>query len=151
MLGVTLDAAPGLKGAIRFSVRARALSEPTGDAEAVTFEAEPNDRWQDANPLILGRTVYGLADDRPYFPRGETPTEAEATAGADWFVFDLDSDLPKLAFFALDFVDRDVPPDVRLYQEKDGKLVEYTRGIDPQSLQRERPPRPGRTSSRRGY
>ena len=47
------------------------------------------------------------------------------------------------ARFALDFVDRDVPPDVRLYQEKDGKLVEYTRGIDPQSLQRERPPRPG--------
>ncbi len=142
-LQVTLDAAPGLKGAIGFSVRARALSEAPGDAGAVTFEAEPNDRWQDANPLVLGRTVYGLADDRPYFPQGESPTEAEATAGADWFVFDLESDLPKLAFFALDFVDRDVPPDVRLYQEKDGKLVEYTRGIDPQSLQRERPPRPG--------
>ena len=43
----------------------------------------------------------------------------------------------------LDFVDRDVPPDVRIYQKKDGRLVEYTRGIDPQSLQRERPPRPG--------
>ena len=32
---------------------------------------------------------------------------------------------------------------MRIYQRRDGKLVEYTRGIDPQSLQRERPPRPG--------
>ena len=142
-LKVTLDAVPGLERAIGFSVRARAMGEAPADAGAVTFEAEPNDRWQDANPLTIGRTVYGLADDRPYFPSGETPTAAEATAGADWFVFDFDAEQPKLAFFALDFVDRDVPPDVRLYQEKDGKLVEYTRGIDPQSLQRERPPRPG--------
>ena len=32
---------------------------------------------------------------------------------------------------------------MRIYQLKDGKPVEYTQGIDPQSLQRERPPRPG--------
>src|SRR5262249_15431405 len=36
-----------------------------------------------------------------------------------------------------------VPPDVRVYRRQDGRMVEYTRGIDPQSLQRERPPRPG--------
>jgi hypothetical protein len=142
-LEVVLDGGSSLRERLEYSVRAAVAVEAAADPAAACFEAEPNDRWQEANPLVLGRTVYGLADDRPYFPQGAAPTEAENTAGQDWFVFDFDSTSPKLAFFALDFVDRDVPPDVRVYQEKDGKLVEYTRGIDPQSSQRERPPRPG--------
>ncbi len=40
-------------------------------------------------------------------------------------------------------MDRDVPPDVRIFTRNNGKTEEYTEGIDPQSLQRERPPRPG--------
>ena len=32
-------------------------------------------------PPDLGRTVYGLADDRPYLPLGESPTPAEQAAG----------------------------------------------------------------------
>ncbi len=96
-----------------------------------------------ANPLTLGETVYGLADDRPYLPLGTEPTEQERNAGADWFRSRSTSDVPKLAFFALDFVDRDVPPDLRIYRKENGQVVEYTRGIDPQSLQRERPPRHG--------
>ena len=58
-------------------------------------------------------------------------------------VYHFESDVPKLGFFGLDFVDRDVPPDVRIYRKKNGQIVEYTQGIDPQSLQRERPPRMG--------
>ncbi|MDR3637657.1 MAG: HEAT repeat domain-containing protein, partial [Isosphaeraceae bacterium] len=107
------------------------------------FEAEPNNGPAEANPLTLGQPVYGLADDRPYLPLGESPTEAVQSAGVDWFRFTFESDAPRLAYFALDYVDRDVPPDVRVYQMKEGKPVEYTRGIDPQSLQRERPPRLG--------
>jgi len=114
-----------------------------GVSDRVAFEAEPNDTPETASPLTLGQTVYGLADDRPYLPLLDEPTHAELTAGADWFTFTFESGSPKLAFFGLDFVDRDVPPDVRIYQKRDGKLVEYTRGIDPQSLQRERPPRLG--------
>ncbi len=109
----------------------------------VAFEAEPNDQPEQANNLLLGETIYGLADDRPYLPFGTEPTEKERTAGADWFRFTFDGDVPKLAFFGLDFVDRDVPPDLRIYTKDTGQLVEYTRGIDPQSLQRERPPRQG--------
>ncbi|MCA1686615.1 MAG: hypothetical protein LC745_11710, partial [Planctomycetia bacterium] len=150
---VTLEAGRGHGSPVPFAVRVAELggAGDAGDAgDGVAFETEPNDRPEEANRLTLGRTVYGLADDRPYLPVGDAPTPAESSAGKDWFTFDWTSDAPGLAFFALDFVDRDVPPDVRVYQLRDGKPVEYTRGIDPQSLQRERPPAPARTSSRPG-
>jgi HEAT repeat protein len=118
-------------------------AEAAGAGGGVAFEAEPNDRYQDANPLVLGQTLHGLADDRPYLPLGEAPTDAESSAGPDWFTFELTSETPRLAFFGLEFVDKDVPPDIRLYTLSGGTLVEYTRGIDPQAAQRERPPRPG--------
>ena len=121
------------------TIRARDLDA----IDAVAFEAEPNNTPESANPLSLGQTVYGLADDRPYLLIGEPPAEQDHDTGVNWFTFTLDSAKPRLAFFALDFVDRDVPPDVRIYEKKDGRLVEFSQGIDPQSLQRERPPRPG--------
>jgi HEAT repeat protein len=121
--------------------RGTAPSRP--DSERVAFEAEPNDTPETANPLNLGETVYGLADDRPYLPVDAAQRAPALPAGADWFRFSFEEETAKLAFFALDFVDRDVPPDVRIYREEHGKLAEYTAGIDPQSAQRERPPRPG--------
>ncbi len=138
---VTLKARPDQPASLTFVVRLADLG--AADADGVAFETEPNDTPQTANALTLQQTVYGLADDRPYLPIGDVPTEAEQTAGQDWFRFEFDSDTPRLLDVALEFVDRDVPPDVRIYQLKDGKPVEYTKGIDPQSLQRERPPRPG--------
>lgn len=138
---VVLEAAPSHRGPIPFAVRLADLGTP--DPDGVAFEVEPNDSQESAQPLTLGQTVYGLADDRPYLPLGETSTEAESAAGQDWFRFDYDGDAPALVYFGLEFVDRDVPPDVRVYRLEDGRPVEYTRGIDPQSSQRERPPRPG--------
>jgi HEAT repeat protein len=136
---VTIATSPEQKTPIAFAVRAAELEDDDG----IAFETEPNDEPATANRLVLGRTVYGLADDRAYLPIGVAPTPAESSAGQDWFVFEFTSDTPKLAFFGIDFIDRDVPPDLRIFQLRDGKPVEYTRGIDPQSLQRERPPRPG--------
>ncbi|HEX3449920.1 MAG TPA: hypothetical protein VHS97_16820, partial [Isosphaeraceae bacterium] len=138
-----------LRVAVRVAELDRATTAVQGlvaDAAVVdhiAFEAEPNDQPEQANTLNLGETVYGLADDRPYLPLGTELTEKERTAGADWFRFTFGGDVPQLAFFGLDFVDRDVPPDLRIYRKDNGQLVEYTRGIDPQSLQRERPPRQG--------
>ena len=142
-------AAATLRVAVRVADLGAAEATSTfgaGDPRAfdrVAFETEPNDTPESANQLVLGRTVYGLADDRPYLPMGEEPTGEEHNPGVDWYNFTHDSESPRLAFFALDFVDRDIPPDVRVFQKKEGRLVEYTEGIDPQSLQRERPPRPG--------
>ncbi len=132
---------PHNRRALAFTVRLADLGDDEPDG--VAFEAEPNDAIESAQTITLGQTIYGLADDRPYLPLGDAPTEAEKTAGRDWYRFDNDGDRPALGFFGIEFVDRDVPPDVRLYQLKDGQPVEYTQGIDPQSLQRERPPRPG--------
>ena len=144
---ITLPSKPGPPALaakpLLVAVRVAELGEEDPAAQAVAFETEPNDKPESANLLTLGETVYGLADDRPYLPRGAMTTDPERTAGADWFTFTFESDVPKLAFFALDFVDRDVPPDVRIYREENGQVVEYTQGIDPQSLQRERPPRMG--------
>ncbi len=135
---------PALAGKlIRVAVRVAELGEAGPEAQAVAFETEPNDKPESANRLTLGETVYGLADDRPYLPLGTETTDRERTAGSDWFTFTFESDVPNLAFFALDFVDRDVPPDVRIYRKENGQIVEYTQGIDPQSLERERPPRMG--------
>jgi len=130
-----------LQVAVRVAELERVADAPAADR--VAFEAEPNDQPESASPLTLGETVYGLADDRPYLPQGTEPTASERTSGADWFKFSFDSEVPQLAYFALDFVDRDVPPDLRIYRAEHGQLVEYTRGIDPQSLERERPPRQG--------
>lgn len=138
---VTLQADPAHDQTIPFQVRLADLGD--ADPDGIAFEVEPNDATEAAQPITLGQTLYGHADDRPYLPLDASPTEAENKAGQDWYRFDYDGDAPVLAFFGLEFVDRDVPPDVRLYQLKDGQTVEYTRGIDPQSLQRERPPRPG--------
>jgi HEAT repeat protein len=143
---------PGQEG-IRIAVRVSDLGRKEGrgspapvdpdSGETVDFEAEPNDTPESANPLVLGRTVYGLADDRPYWIPEQAPTGEASGPGIDWFRFRFEGQTPRLAFFALDYVDRDVPPDVRVYRQEDGRMVEYARGIDPQSLQRERPPRPG--------
>ncbi len=121
----------------------KVVGEDSRIVEGVAFETEPNDTPESACRLVLGQTVYGMADDRAYLPTGEQPAEEAQESGVDWYTFTYEEESPRLAFFALDFVDRDIPPDVRVYQKKDGRLVEYTEGIDPQSLQRERPPRPG--------
>jgi hypothetical protein len=154
---VTAPARPAGGAAVqapeRVSIRVAELGQPSAAPggrgvdpstfETVAFESEPNDSPETANPLLLGETVYGLADDRPYLPLASEPSEQERTAGVDWFTFTYEADKAALAFFALDHVDRDVPPDVRIYRKEGSKLVEYTRGIDPQSQDRERPPRPG--------
>lgn len=138
---VTIAADSNLIGSTSYTIESVNVGGSASDG--VAFESEPNDRAETANAIPLGAAVYGLADDRAYFPLGEKTTEAERTAGQDWFTFEYNSDQTRLAYFALDFIDRDVPPDVKIYKLVDGAVVEWLEGIDPPSRDRERPPRPG--------
>ena len=103
-------------GDIRLAVSVADLGPADARAAGrVDFEIEPNDTPESANLLVLGRTVYGLADDRPYWTPEVSPAGDVVGPGIDWFRFQFDGPTPRLAYFALDFVDRDVPPDVRVY------------------------------------
>jgi HEAT repeat protein len=99
--------------------------------EAAAFEAEPNDSWQEANPLVLGRTVYGGADDIEYLNNQE-----EYKTGWDWFALDYSLPEPKLVFFELDLPDRDIPLQLLFYRynEAGAALEPYTRGKDPMEV-----------------
>ena len=141
VMKVTISADKKLIGSTDYTIESVNIGDSAGDG--VAFESEPNDRAETATEIPLGRPVYGLADDRAYFPLGDHTTDAERTAGQDWFTFEYHSDQTKLAYFSIDFVDRDVPPDVKIYKLVDGSVVEWLEGIDPPSRDRERPPRPG--------
>ncbi|MDX2036983.1 MAG: HEAT repeat domain-containing protein [Isosphaeraceae bacterium] len=123
----------------------RALFTPISEGQGVAFEYEPNDDHASAQPIALQSTVYAAADDRPEYPERLAFQDDESTSGRDWYRFEFDSSTPKLLHVGIEFIDRDVPPDVRIHRldPATGKVVEFLDGIDPQSLQRERPPRPG--------
>ncbi len=101
------------------------------DADAL--EAEPNDDWRSANRLILGRPVYGSADDVDWLENAE-----EGRAGVDWFRFDVESDKPVLVTFTLDLIDRDVSADLAAFTIKDGRPEPYALGKDPMEIVHDR-------------
>ncbi len=99
-------------------------------------EFEPNNRWQDANPLILGSLISGSADDLPYIPApGTKPSLGQ---DQDWFRFTFNEDTPRLVFFQVELKDRDnIPTDVSIFRVVNGKEIPYVEGEDPVSLPHE--------------
>lgn len=105
-------------------------------------EVEPNDRWQEAQTIRLEQTIFGSADDAPYFPLPKTPMPVRKKAAfeqaPDWFRFEFAGDRPKLVFFQLDLTERDnIPADVAVFRVKDGKEVAFNEGEDPVTLPHE--------------
>jgi len=102
--------------------------------KGVVIEAEPNDDWHHAQPVPLGATVIGTADDRPYFIAPDMDEEKALQAGVDWFKVEQPDETPKLVHFNLDILDRDVPVNILVYTlNEEGELVPYTEGYDPVS------------------
>ena len=100
-------------------------------------KAEPDHRWQDAQTIPLGKTIFAYGDDEEYIPLPGTPRK-ELPAMADWYKFEFSSDKPKLVFFQVDLMERDqIPVDVRVYQITNGKPEEYYEGEDPVTLPHE--------------
>lgn len=114
--------------------RITALPLKASASSFVVVEAEPNDDWQHAQPVPLGATVIGTADDRPYFIAPNMDETAALQAGVDWFKVEQPDEAPKLVFFNLDILDRDVPANILVYTlNEKGELVPYTEGYDPVS------------------
>jgi hypothetical protein len=106
----------------------------------------PSHRWQDAQPISLGKTVFASGDDAEYIPLPATSRRAniEDPAGVDWFQFEFTEHTPKLVFFQVDLMERDqIPLSVSIYRIVDGQLKEYFEGEDPVTLPHEVQALPG--------
>jgi hypothetical protein len=116
---------------LRVQWRHITLAEP----ERAAVEAEPNDTWQEANPMLLGRDVYGTADDVDYLANAQ-----EGKAGLDWFRFEVQGTSPILVYFQLDLLDRDVSANLRVYtvDPKTGHPEPYLNGKDPMEIVHDR-------------
>lgn len=100
----------------------------------------PNHRWQDAQPIMLGKTVFASGDDALYIPLPGTTRVAaqEEPNRTDWYRFEFNESSPKLVFFQIDLMERDqMPANVAVYRLIDGKLTEYYEGEDPVTLPHE--------------
>jgi cellulose synthase operon protein C len=104
-------------------------------ADRAAIEAEPNDTWQQANRLELGRDVYGTADDVDYLENSQ-----EGKSGLDWFRLDVPSGPPILVYFQLDLLDRDVSANLAVYTVTgtSGRPEPYQGGKDPMEIVHDR-------------
>jgi hypothetical protein len=129
-----LTRTPGqVPGAV--SVRIEWARIDLAEADRAAIEAEPNDSWRLANPLELGRDVYGSADDVDYLENA-----AEGRSGLDWFRFEVKGATPILVYFQLDLLDRDVSANLRVYtvDPESGRPEHYLQGKDPMEIVHDR-------------
>jgi hypothetical protein len=119
----------------RLSFRIEWREWPLSDDDRLAIEAEPNDSWREANPLRLGRDVYGSADDVDYLEN-----LSEGKSGLDWFRFEIADPGPILVYFQLDLLDRDVSANLSVYSvdPKTGKPEPYKAGFDPMEIVHDR-------------
>ncbi len=123
--GAVRSARSQRKSAALQSNESGAADEATLAKLRALLEAEPNNNTDQATVIRPGQTVFASADDRPFIAALGQEQEKGMDSGVDWYRFDFKGTEPKLGFFWIDFLDREVPVDVALFQKKAGKLVEY--------------------------
>ncbi len=112
-----------------------------GSATNIAFE--PNNRWQDSNPITLNKTIFASGDESSYYPqeKGGTTRESASNPKTDWFRFEFNQPKPKLIHFAIDLTERDnLPVDISIWRldAKDASKVEpFHDGEDPVALPHE--------------
>ena len=137
---------PSLDGEATLAIESDATSGPialrtlwaqqdvsAGDRAAI--EAEPNDSWRQANPLQIGRPVYGTADDVDYLENLD-----EGRAGLDWFRFEVLDESPILVYFQLELLDRDVSANLKVHRldPSTGQVQPFEAGKDPMEIVHDR-------------
>jgi HEAT repeat protein len=129
---LTLAAPPSVDlEPIGFQATIRPLTVSAEDQDQIVPNTARD--WQHASHMILGKTVFGTSDDIEYLYNTD-----EGKVGWQWLTFDYNLPKPKLVFFELDLLDRDVPCTLKIYRLENGPqgahLVEYTQGKDPTEI-----------------
>lgn len=113
---------------IRFEATVRRLNVSEADQVQIALNTGSGG-WKGASPMVLGKTVFGTSDDIEYLYNTD-----EGKDGWQWLTFEYRASKPKLVFFELNVLDRDVPCALKLYRAdssaKNG-LAEYTQGASP--------------------
>src|SRR5579863_8684078 len=108
---------PEISARLKSILQTSALPGYKGDHRARgVIAASPNGTWQDAQPFELGQTIFGSDDERPYAPSGSEDGYEAMLKGFHWFRFTFREKQPKLIYFVLNVIDRDVPLDVDIFQ-----------------------------------
>jgi HEAT repeats len=87
----------------------------TSNNQEVVVAAQPNGTWQQAQPFQLGQTIFGSSDERPYVPAPSEDRYESLLRGFQWFKFTHTGSEPRLVYFDIDILDRDVPVDVEIF------------------------------------
>jgi hypothetical protein len=137
---------PGISGEASLAVESNPASGPVGvlaawsrldvpAEDAPAIEAEPNDGWKEANPLTIGRPIYGSSDDVEYLDNPD-----EGRSGLDWFRFEVADDSPALVYFQLELADRDVSANLRVQKldPASGLVSPFEAGKDPTEVVHDR-------------
>ncbi|HTV55527.1 MAG TPA: HEAT repeat domain-containing protein [Terriglobia bacterium] len=113
---------------IGFEVSVRPLN--VGARDQVQIVPNTARDWKHASAMVLGKTVFGTSDDIEYLYDTD-----EGKVGWQWLTFDYNLSTPKLVFFELNVLDRDVPCALKMYRLEKGPqgahLEEYTQGENP--------------------
>ena len=119
--------APEISTSLRKILAAPVLA--TSDSvPAGVVAAAPNGTWQTAQPFEFGQTIYGSDDERPYAPARNEDGYAAMVKGFQWFKFTFKGEKPRLVYFTLNVIDRDVPLDVDIFQLGKGDVVPFNTG-----------------------
>ena len=132
---------PRLDGLLKVSLNGEAASfelKVLRWPSTAAVKREPNNSWQQANPITLGSTLFASADENAYLPL-EGPRPKDLMGEQDWYRLEFTEAKPKLVFFQIELMERDhLPVDVSIYRiNSDGKPVIYFEGEDPVTLPHE--------------
>ncbi len=113
---------------IGFKATIRPLNVSAQDAVQIVPNTARD--WQHASPMKLGKTVFGASDDIEYLYNTD-----EDKNGWQWLTFDYNLPKPKLVYFELNVLDRDVPCALKFYRlaksPQGAHVAEYTQGKSP--------------------
>ncbi|MGH9326651.1 MAG: HEAT repeat domain-containing protein [Terriglobia bacterium] len=113
---------------IGFKIAIRPLNVSAQDAVQIVPNTARD--WQHASLMTLGKTVFGTSDDIEYLYNTD-----EGKTGWQWLTFNYNLPKPKLVYFELNVLDRDVPCALKFYRLEKGPkgahLEEYARGKSP--------------------